>query len=362
LQVAVGPRSVSIEYAHSDAIVPAGIAAGADVFFVGSPIDGRVIVHSRRTRAPIAELPQPPGNFVLPLIIHAIGPTRIAVLDSGGLPNPGVADAEPTLYEFDYSSAGGAFQAELVRTVRFSGNRIGFAEEFVYLGGGRYLVTDAVYGSIWRVTPDGRVRPGIVPKTFAAGDAIPELAFCRSMPEVLVGGLPFRFAGSTIPGVGGIAVRDGVVYFYSSCAGALYRVPLATLFDSRAAWRRASDIRFVAGKSASVPVEELLELQFNPFDASDRHLYAADALQLRLIRIDIRTGARQVVADDPRLFNFPSALGFVPPKPGEPQALLVLSNQQHRNPLTNQAIAEDLTEAPYIVTKVVLKPPARPSH
>jgi hypothetical protein len=162
--------------------------------------------------------------------------------------------------------------------------------------------------------------------------------------------------------VGGIAVRDGTVYFYSSCAGALYRVPLATLFDSRPPWRRAADIRLIAAKDASVAVEELLEMQFNPFDPSDRHLYAADALQLRLIRIDPRTGARQVVADDPKLFNFPSSLGFVPPAPGEPTALLVLSNQQHRNPLTNDAIDEDVTQPPYIVTKVLLKPDRRRHH
>jgi hypothetical protein len=362
LQVVVGPRSLSFEFADSDATVPAGIAVGADVFFVGSPIEGRVMVHSRRSRRAIAELPQPPGNFVLPLIIHSIGETRIAVLDSGGFPSPGVQDAEPTLHEYEYSFRRGVFQAELVRTVHFTGNRIGFAEGFAYLGSGRYLLTDAVYGSIWRVTSEGQVRPGIVPKTFAAHDAIPELSFCRAMPEVLVDGLPFLFTGSTIPGVGGIAVRGGTVYLYSSCAGALYRVPLATLSDSRPPWQRAADIRLIAEKSADVAVEELLEMQFNPFEPTDRYLYAADALQLRLIRIDPRTGARQVVADDPRLFNFPSALAFVPPRAGEPAALLVLSNQQHRNPLTNDAIEEDSTVRPYIVTKVLLKPEPPRSH
>lgn len=362
LKVAVGPRSLSFEFAHSDAIVPAGIAAGADVFFVGSPIEGRVMVHSGRSRRVIAELPQPPGNFVLPLIIHSIGATRIAVLDSGGFPSPGVLDAEPTLYEYEYSFRRGAFQAELVRTVHFTGHRIGFAEGLAHLGSGRYLLTDAVYGSIWRVTSEGQVRPGIVPKTFAAEDAIPELSFCRTMPEVLVDGLPFLFTGSTIPGVAGIAVRDGTIYLYSSCAGALYRVPLATLFDSRPPWQRAADIRLIAAKRADVAVEELLEMQFNPFDPSDRYLYAADALQLRLIRLDPRTGAREVLADEPRLFNFPSALSFVPPRAGEPKALLVLSNQQHRNPLTNDAIEEDATEPPYIITKVLLKPEPRRRH
>jgi hypothetical protein len=78
-------------------------------------------------------------------------------------------------------------------------------------------------------------------------------------------------------------------------------------------------------------------------------------LNLRLIRIDSKSGRREVVADDPRLFNFPSSLAFVPARAGEKTSLFVLSNQQHRNPLTNEAITEDLTQPPYIVTKVAIR-------
>jgi hypothetical protein len=53
------------------------------------------------------------------------------------------------------------------------------------------------------------------------------------MPRVTVGGLPFLFTNSTIPGVAGIAVHNGTVFFYSSCSAGLYRFPLASLFDSR---------------------------------------------------------------------------------------------------------------------------------
>jgi hypothetical protein len=349
-----GLRVESTEFAHPNAIIPAGIAADSELLFVGAPLEGRVMVLSRRTRQEVGELPPPPGNFVLPLILHTIEPGRLAVLDAGGLPSPGVADAEPTLFEYGYSFRRGAFSAALARVVHFTGKKIGFAEEFAYLGSGRYLVPDTIYGSIWLVTSEGEVRPGIVPKTFDAADAIPELAYCRTMPEITVGGLPFLFTGSTIPGIAGIDLRDSVVYFYSSCAGALYRFPLSTLFDSRPPWRRARDFEVVSEKPAGTLVEQLLETQFNPFDRSDRHLYAADSLNLRLIRIDSRTGKREVVADDPRLFNFPSSLAFVPEQPGEKTSLFVLSNQQHRNPLTNSAIGEDLTQPPYIVTKVAI--------
>src|SRR4051794_27836561 len=47
LHLAAGPRSLSFEYAHPQAIIPAGVAGGEKVVFVGSPIDGRVMVLSR---------------------------------------------------------------------------------------------------------------------------------------------------------------------------------------------------------------------------------------------------------------------------------------------------------------------------
>jgi hypothetical protein len=354
LRVARGALATSFEYAHPEAIIPAGIAGDEALVFVGSPIDGRVMVLSRASRKQIAELPQPSTHFVLPLVMHNIGPRRVAVLDCGGFPTPGGADISPTLYEYEYALKRGKFEATLVRTVSFAGHTIGFAEEFTYLGSGEYLVPDAVYGSIWRVAADGSVQPGIVPRTFAAADAIPQMVFCPTMPEVTVGGQPFLFTNSTIPGVAGIAVRDDIVYFYSSCSAGLFKFPLSVLFDQREAWQRASDIQLIADKAPGVLVEEILEMQFNPFDPADCHLYAADALQLRLIRIDPRTGAREVVADDPTLFNFPASLAFLPPAANEQQRLLVLSNQQHRNPLTNDAISADVSLPPYIVTEVLL--------
>jgi hypothetical protein len=182
-----------------------------------------------------------------------------------------------------------------------------------HLPDGGYLVSDAVLGSIWRVDREGSVQPGIVPKTFAPADAIPELVFCPTMPEVTVGSVPFLFTDSSIPGVASFAVRGGTVYFNSSCAGAVFRFPLATLFDRREPWQRAADIQRVSPKPAGVKVEELLDMTFDPFDPEDDGIYAADALQFRIIRIDPKGGRRTVVASDPRLLDFPSSLAFVPP-------------------------------------------------
>jgi hypothetical protein len=235
---------------------------------------------------------------------------------------------------------------------------IGFAEDFAYLGDGGYLVSDAILGAIWIANPDGSVAPGIVPRTFEPEDAIPQLMLCPTMPLTSVNGIPFLFSGSTLPGVSPLAVRDGTVYFFSPCARGTFSVPLASLFDARPSYERADDIQLVGSTPEDYLVEELLDFSFNPFDRRDPYLYAADPMQLQMIRQDVRTGARQIIAHDARQLDFPSSLAFVPPDEGDqgnPPTLLVVSNQQERTPLTNDAIGEDAFVLPFLVTKVALR-------
>jgi hypothetical protein len=178
------------------------------------------------------------------------------------------------------------------------------------------------------------------------------------MPEVTVNGLPFLFTGSTIPGIEPITARNGIVYFHSSCARGIYTFPLAILSDSRQPYERAADIRLLAATPANIQVEELLEMQFNPYDPSDPFMYAAHGLQLEILRIDSRTGAREVIAHDPRLFDFPSSIAFLPP-PGPIGGLtsfMVVSNQQERTPITNDAATEDAFILPFLVTDVIVTP------
>jgi len=104
-----------------------------------------------------------------------------------------------------------------------------------------------------------------------------------------------------------------------------------------------------------VPVEELLDLSFNPFNPSDRYLYAADPLKLRVIRIDLSNGTRQVIAAGPRLFDFPSSLGFLPTV-GPVSELVIVSNQQERTPLTNDAVSETTFKLPFVAAKVLIVP------
>jgi len=357
LHVAVSKLSLSYDYAHFDTVLPAGVAGGLEVVFVGSPLEGRVVALSRLTGQQIGELPQPPGGFILPFIMHSAGLDKVEILDAGGFPSPvPLILANPSIYQYTYSfSPISGLSATLTRTLSFASATIGCSEDFVTLADGTKLISDAILGGIWIGKPDGTVLPGIVPKTFDSADRIPQLAFCPTMPLTHVGGIPFLFSGSTLPGVSPLAVRDGTLYFYSPCAEGLFSVPVASLFDDRQPFERAADIRLVMPKPADVIAEELLEFTFNPFDSHDRFLYAADALQLRVIRIDLAAKTREVVGDDPALFNFPASLGFLPPIVGVSQ-LMVVSNQQHRTPLLNDAITQDMLEPPFIVTKVILKP------
>lgn len=335
---------------------PAGVAVGDGVVFVGSPLEGRVLVASSATREIIAELPTPPiGYFMLPFILHSVGPGRVAILDAGGLPSPSpFVPASPIIYEYTYSvDCRGHFTASVTRTIDFAAVPFGFAEDFVRLDDGRYVVSDAIYGALWVVETDGSIVPGVVPESFEPGTGIPALRMCPTVPLTEVGGIPFLFSGATNPGVESLAARRGMLYFYSPCAEGLFSLPIASLTDGREPWERAADVRLVSGKPAGVAVEQLLGLAFDPYDRDDRWLYAADSLQLRLVRIDTRSGRREVVADDPRLFNFPSSTAFARPRHGR-TTLLVASNQQHRTVLTNAAISADVFEPPFLVTEVTI--------
>jgi hypothetical protein len=355
---AATPYAISTTFAQINAPI-AGVAGGSNVLFVGQPLDGSVTVLSRATGRQIGVLPPPPeGFFAVPFIIHAIGDSRVAVLAAGGLPNPAsFQPTVPTIYEYDYRySVVQGFSARLSLTVSFANAFIGFAENFVRLDDGRYLISDAILGSLWIAETDGTVHLGIGPRTFDPADFIPTLALCPTMPDITVNGYPFLFSGSTLPGVSPLAVRNGIVYYHSSCAQGIYAFPLGILSDGREPYRRAADIRLVVPTPADVVVEELLDFSFNPYDPTDRFLYAANPLKLQVIRFDLRTGTRQVIAEGAEIFDFPSSRGFLPPLNGSDfSTLVVVSNQQERSPLTNDAVTATTFNLPFIVAKVFLR-------
>jgi hypothetical protein len=351
----VGPRSVSTDFLDIQ-FLAAGVAADRKVVFVGDPLDGQVIAYSRATRQQIGTLPQPPPGFILPFIMHSLGEGRVGVLDAGGLPQPKpFAPVHPFYYEYTYTfTPSSGFSATLARFVDSGSIEVGFPEDFVKLPDGRVLMSDAVLGSVWIIQTDGTFAPGIVPKTFNTSDAIPQMVFCPTMPEVTVNGVPFLFSGSTNPGIEAIAVRNGTAFFHSPCARGLFKFPISILSDSRQPYQRAADIQLVASTPADIQVEELLDMQFNSTDPSDTRLYAAHALQLEILRIDSTTGARTVLASDSRLFDFPSSIAFLPPGQNDQGGLafLVVSNQQERTPITNDAVSMNSFITPFLEAKV----------
>jgi hypothetical protein len=345
---------LSFDFANVDVPI-AGVGGDSDVVFVGEPLNGQVVAFSRITGQQIGQLPPPVNGFVIPFIIHSLGAGVVAVLDAGGLPQPNpFVPSNPTIYEYTYTfNPINGFSANLTRTMSFASVLVGFPEDFLQLEDGRFLLSDSVLGSIWVVEPDNTITPGIVPKTFEPSDSIATLALCPTMPEITVNGYPFLFSGSTLPGVSPLAVRDGTVYYYSPCARGIYGFPLTILSDNRQPYERAASIYLVAPTPPDVEVEELLDFSFNPYNPLDRYLYAADPLQLSVIRIDLANGARQVVASGATLFDFPSSLGFLPTV-GPVSQLVVVPNQQERSPLTNSATSKPTFKIPFIVANVLV--------
>ena len=71
-----------------------------------------------------------------------------------------------------------------------------------------------------------------------------------------------------------------------------------------------------------------------------------------MIRIHRRTGKRQIVADNSRLFNFPVAATFAPRDKARGRTrLLVASDQEYRWKVLNGALTENNFKPPFLVTE-----------
>ena len=333
---------------------PHGIAGDQRLLFVTEPLNGRVAVLERFSGEEIGELPAPPGGFLLPFEMRLPVHGHLVVLDSGGFPSP-TSLAIPRVYDYhyQYNPAKRLFNAELNRTVRFDGIPFIFAEDVEVLRDGRYVVSDSGFGALWMIQRNGSITPGIVPRTLAPEDGIPGLAPCLFLSEVTtVGGVPFELPGSFAPGVGSLASRDGFLYFGGTCPGGIARVPVVVFDDMRLPHQRAADIEVVSRRPDAGDFDSLKGLTFNPWDPDDDALYAADAFHLRIVRIDVATGERTVIAEDLALFNFPVSMKFLPPVRKHP-SLVVSSDQEHRFAPLNAALGGvSVFELPFLITEV----------
>ena len=218
------------------------------------------------------------------------------------------------------------------------------------LPNGEYVLSESVFGALWLIGRDGTVRPGLVPD--AADKPLPNLSGCPFLPippDFRIDGLPFEPLGGFAPGVGSLAVRGNELYMSSTCQGGVQKLKIKTLLDtSRSAYDRAAEIRTVATRQYNV--ESLKGITFNEFDRRDQWIYAGDPFRLQLIRIHSRTGKREVLSTNAKLFNFTVATDFLPPTfKGLPSPLVTASDQEYRWQVLNPALDEDEFEPPFIV-------------
>lgn len=347
--VVVGPRALAFEYADRSKLITA--AAGDTQFvFVTEPLSQRIAVLNRFTGEEVGQVPPPPGGFLLPFSIRVPEPGHLVVLDSGGFPNPTIPSIA-RVYDYDYqwNPSVSAFSAVLTRTVSFAGLPVVFAEDVEVTPSGLYVVAESIIGALWVITPAGSIVPGIFP---SEGVPIPALR-PGTLPPLSVGNIPYATAGNFAPGVVSLTSRSGQLYFSSTATGGLSRVPLASLTDTRfTPNQRAKDIVTVSSEPAGI-IETFEGIAADPFDADDPWIYACDSFHFRLLRIHSQTGIREVVATDPSLFNFPVKVQFLPAAFGL-RPLVVASDQEYRLAAINAALTADITQLPWVVTKVLV--------
>lgn len=350
LRIDLNPNAIAYDYFNSPH-VPHGIAGDQQFVFVTQPLSGRVSVVDRLLGREIATLAPPPGGWLLPFAMRITDGGRLAVLDAGGFPDPNVPSvARIYEYEFGRNRRTLKFEATLKRTVSFAGLPVIFAEDLEVLPGGRYVVSESVIGALWVVNANGTIEPGIMPDSLAPGAAVPRLGPCEFTP-VVIAGVPFSTAGNFAPGVGSLAVRSGQLYFGSSCRGGVARVPVASLTDpTRSPEQRGNDIVDVSPRPIGVTSESLKGFAFNKW-GNDGRLYVTDTIGRRVLRVNVTTGAREVLADDARLFDFPVSATFLPPVAGV-TPLIVASDQEYRLAALNPLITEDLLHPPFVVAKI----------
>lgn len=349
--LATGGKNATAKTFATRANMPHGIGGDEDLVFVTEPLNGAVAVLDRNSGREVAQLPQPPGGFLLPFTLRVPHTGTVVVLDAGGFPDPNVP-AIPRVYEYTYElGRKNAFTATLTRSVVLENLPVVYTEDLEVLDDGTIIVSESVIGALWVVHTDGTVAPGIVPAGFDPADAVPGLNPC-GMPLIDVGGIPFLTHGAFAPGVGSLTEREGFLYFGNTCTGGLWRVPVASLLDqTRAPHERGDDIELVSPMPASAVAETLKGLTWNRWNPGDRRLVAVDPFRLQIIRIDIDTGAREVLAQHDLLFNFPVAAAWLPPGRG-PFSIVVASDQEHRLAALNGAISEDQFHPPFILTHV----------
>ena len=292
-----------------------------------SPNPGIGVAHQRRrawscsTASPAARsptLPAPPGGFKLPFTLRVPRSGHLVVLDSGGFPPVG----PPVVYDYDYGTERHGFKAKLTRTVDFAGNPLGFAEDVEVLPNGEYVVSESIFGGLWLIGRDGKIRRGLVPDD--GGPALPNLgpcqfpaaapapsAACRSRRPAASRPAPARSRSATRSCTSARPARAAS----SGCA-------IRTLLDTQQAGRRARGEDHDRHAKRKNDLESLKGITFNRWDPNDPWIYAGDPFQLTADPRSTRAPASARCSPTTRkLFNFTVSTAFLPPvapRRGEP--------------------------------------------
>jgi hypothetical protein len=350
LTISLSPDAIAYDYAARSSM-PHGVAGDTRLVFTAEPLNGRVVALDRLTGAEVGTFPPPARGWILPFSMRMTPSGTVVVLDPGGFPAPGViTEAQVHEYAYVWDAWRRTFTATLIQTVSLGGLPIVFTEDIEVTDDNLWIVTEAGIGAIW-VIDDGIVMPGVLPASFGPFDLIPALTGCGWPDGVVVDGIPFTLAGGFAPGAGSMESHDGQLYWASTCTGGLWRIPIASLMDQRAPHERAADIVRVSDMPDDVIAEVLKGLNFRDGDDA---LYALDPIHLRLLRIDVTTGEREVVLDDPFLLHFPVSATFLPPVAGI-SPMVVVNDQEHRMAGLNASLTENAFLPPWLITKVYLR-------
>jgi hypothetical protein len=349
LRIALGPRGIATDFSTQSEFT-FGVAGDTRVVFVTKPLDKKITVLDRFTGKFIADIPGPPGGWGFPFKLRVPEDGHLVVLDPGGFGGPEIPI--PKVYDVQYSYGKKKFTSSISRTISFEGLPVPFVEDVEVLANGTYVVSEPIIGSIWTISPGGTLTPAVFPLIpFDPAHSIPQLAACPFVGSLVVDGIPVAPAGGIAPGINPLASRNGILYFAGTCTGGIHKIPLATLFDgTRTPDQRAADIAPVSPRAPGT-LEAFEGIAFNPARPNDPWLYAGDCFNLRILRVNINTGVRQLVVGDRTLFNFPTGLQFLPPVLGV-APLMVASDQQHRWATFNTNLSQDQFE-PWVMAKVL---------
>ncbi len=356
------PHAVAWDYSnHMDFIH--GVAGDSNLVFTVYTFSGKVVAMDRFSGRIVGEAAIP--NPFLPFSLRIPRPGTIMLLDVGAL--PGFPVSVPRLHEYTYSYKGGRFTMTLKRSLHIQNTdpAPGFVSDLEYVPSlGGYLLADQVLGGVWFVREsDLSVTAAIAPQSPAFTDALPAFAgtlwptvqtwdFYNSGSDKAI---PYGLLGNFAAGINYIAANDTHLYWPSAIQGAIYRIPLSVFKDNRQPWERAQSAELISPLPAGEGPMIFTGLSFNKYSRNDDSLYAADGMHHRILRIDIHTGARQVIVEDPLLFDGPVATAFLP-QHGGVSTMVVVSDEEHRVAgIANEHITQDMLAPPWIVAKVIVR-------